>query len=470
MTPPRLRRPWALLGLAAALVASLTGCTSLAPTYERPAAPVPAQFPGPAAADAAPVADLDWRDFFADARLKRLVELALQNNRDLRIAALNIDAARAQAGLRDADRWPTVSAGVAGTQAPSATGSSNRLYTAGVQVTAWEADLFGRLRDLSDAAAAQVLASVEARKAVQIALVAAVASAHLALAADEEQLRVARESLVSREASLKLVRLRVDNGASSALDLRQAESLLESARVALIQATRQRALDENTLVLLLGQPVPDGLPPALPIAAPGLPELPVGLPGQVLLRRPDVRQGEQQLIAAHASIGAARAAFFPRITLTGSAGIASGELAGLFSGPHLAWAFVPQLLQPLFDAGRNQAALQVATVNRELALAQYERSIQSAFREVADALAGRATLGEQQRAQQRLVDAEAARSALVELRYRNGAASHLELLDAQRSLLAAQQALVQVQAQSAFNLGTLYKVLGGGWTAADAPR
>jgi multidrug efflux system outer membrane protein len=339
-----------------------------------------------------------------------------------------------------------------------------------VQVTAWEVDLFGRLRDLSDAAAAQVLANVEARKAVQVSLVAAVATTHVALAADEELLRVTRAALATREASLKLVRLRVDNGASSALDLRQAESLLEAARVALAQATRQRALDENALALLVGQPLPATLPPARPIAAPGLPDLPVGLPSDVLLRRPDVRQSEQGLVAANANIGAARAAFFPRITLTASAGIASGDLAGLFTGPHLAWAFVPQLLQPLFDAGRNQANLQLAQTAREVAVLQYERTLQQAFREVADVLAGRATLGEQAAAQRRLVQAEAARSDLVELRYRNGAASHLELLDAQRSLLAAQQALVLVQAQQAQNAITLYKVLGGGWTATDGLR
>jgi multidrug efflux system outer membrane protein len=456
--------------LASALAAALAGCTALAPPYERPPAPVDTRFPGAPSADAAPVTDIDWRQFFTDARLQQLIALSLQGNRDLRLAALAIEQARAQAAVRDADRWPGVSAGVAGSQAPTATGSSNRLYTAGVQVTAWEVDLFGRLRDLSDAAAAQVLANVEARKAVQVSLVAAVATTHVALAADDELLRVTRAALATREASLKLVRLRVDNGASSALDLRQAESLLEAARVALAQATRQRALDENALALLVGQPLPATLPPARPIAAPGLPDLPVGLPSDVLLRRPDVRQSEQGLVAANANIGAARAAFFPRITLTASAGIASGDLAGLFTGPHLAWAFVPQLLQPLFDAGRNQANLQLAQTAREVAVLQYERTLQQAFREVADVLAGRATLGEQAAAQRRLVQAEAARSDLVELRYRNGAASHLELLDAQRSLLAAQQALVLVQAQQAQNAITLYKVLGGGWTAADGLR
>ena len=314
---------------------------------------------------------------------------------------------------------------------------------------------------------------MEARKAVQVSLVAAVAATHLALVADDELLRVVRKALATREASLKLVQLRVDHGASSALDLRQAESLLEGARVALAQATRQRALDENALVLLLGQPLPAGLPPARPIAAPGLPELPVGLPSDVLLRRPDVRQAEQALIAANANIGAARAAFFPRITLTASAGIASSDLAGLFSGPHLAWAFVPQLLQPLFDAGRNQGNLQLAQLGRDAAVAQYERSVARPAKASATSRKACCTLRSYcatAASQGRLVQAEAARSELVDLRYRNGAASHLELLDARRSLLAAQQALVQVQALQAQNAAALYRVLGGGWTAADGLR
>ena len=456
----------------------LAACSSMAPPYERPEAPVAAVFPGAGAgtstnastnaSTATPADQLDWQRFFNDPRLKRLIELALRNNRDLRIAVLNIEQARATAQARDADRWPTVNAGLAASRQPIASGGSSSLYTAGVQVTAYELDLFQRLRTLSDVAAAQVLASLEARKAVQISLVAAVATAHLSLTADDEQLRVTQQALVTRQDSLKLVQLRVDNGASSDVDLRQAESLFESARVALAQATRQRALDENALVLLLGQALPLELPPALPIAqAAGLPELPVGLPSELLTRRPDVRQAEQQLIAANANIGAARAAFFPRITLTGSLGQASSDLAGLFKTGHFAWSLASQLLAPIFDAGRNQANLQLATVSRDIALAQYERAIQSAFREVADALAGRATLGEQLAAQQRLVRAENGRNDLADLRYRNGAASYLEVLDAQRSLLAAQQGLVQVQTLVAQNLTGLYRVLGGGWSAAD---
>ena len=303
---------------------------------------------------------------------------------------------------------------------------------------------------------------MEARHAVQIALVAAVATTHVALAADDELLRVTRQTLDSRAETLRLIRLRVENGASSEVDLRQAQSLLESARVVLAQAQRQRALDENALALLIGQPLPADLPPGRAVeAASGLPALPTGLPSEVLLRRPDVRQAEQQLIAATANIGVARAAYFPRITLTGSVGTVSGQLSNLFRAG--AWSFVPQLVQPLFDAGRNDANLKAAEVARDIAVAQYERAIQSAFREVADALAGRATLGEQLQAQQRLLDAERERTRLADLRYRNGATSFLELLDAQRSLYAAQQGLVQVQAQAAQNLVALYRVLGGGW-------
>lgn len=453
-----------LTALAAA--ALLAGCMNLAPRYERPAAPVAERFPlAPESAASAPAAaDLDWQAFFGDERLKRLIAIALANNRDLRIAALNIEATRAQAAVRDADRWPTLNAGITGSRQPTAAGGINSLYTAGLQVTAYELDLFGRLRNLSDAAAAQVLASEEARKAVQISLVAAVANAHIALAADDALLDVTRQTLATREESARLVKLRFDNGASSELDWRQAESLLEAARASLALATRQRALDENALVLLLGQPLPAELPPALPVeSSAGLAELPVGLPSEVLLRRPDVAQAEQQLVAANASIGAARAAFFPRITLTGSAGVASGHLSDLFKSGHSAWSFAPALIQPLFDAGRNQGNLDLAKANRDIAVAQYERAIQASFREVADALAGRATLGEQLSAQRRQLEAEQARSRLVELRWRNGAASSLELLDAQRSLFTAQQSLLQLQAQSAQNLATLYKVLGGGW-------
>ena len=458
-----------LTGVSAAVLAlTLAGCGSMAPDYQRPAAPVASTFPDAAssAATATAATAITWHQFFTDARLQALITLALANNRDLRIAVLNIEQARAQLDIRRADQWPTVNVGLSGSRVPTSAGGISSNYSAGVLVTAYELDLFGRVRSLGDAALAQYLASEEARRAAQISLVATVANSYLALQGDEELLRVTSETLLTREASLRLIKLRFEQGASSQLDLRQAESLLESARVALAQVTRQRALDENALVLLLGQALPATLPAAVPItAAPRLPELAAGLPSDLLVRRPDIRQAEQQLIAANANIGAARAAFFPRITLTGSLGSASNALSGLFNAGSGAWSFAPQLLQPLFDAGRNQGNLQVAQVTRDIALAQYERAIQSAFREVADALAGRATLGEQLRAQEALVRAEQDRYRLADLRYRNGVASYLDALDAQRSLFAAQQALVQVQAQYQQLGVTLYRVLGGGWSA-----
>jgi multidrug efflux system outer membrane protein len=302
-----------------------------------------------------------------------------------------------------------------------------------------------------------------------MSLVAAVASNYLALLADDELLAVTRAALVTREESFKLTKLKFDNGAASEIDFRQAESLLEGARVTLAQLTRQRMLDENALAQLLGQAVPAELPSGLPLTGQEMnAALPAGLPSLLLVRRPDVRAAEQQLIAANANIGAARAAFFPRITLTGSAGSASSELSGLFKSGSFAWTFAPQALLTIFDAGRNRANLDVAKVNREIAVAQYEKAIQTAFREVADALAGRATLGDQLRAQVAQTRAEEARFRLADLRYRNGVASYLDVLDAQRALFAAQQALVQTQALQAQNLVGVYKALGGGWTDPPA--
>ena len=396
----------------ALVVAGLTGCGTLIPEFMRPAAPVPASYPG-AASTAAPegqaAADIEWQRYFGDPRLQRLIDTALQHNRDLRVAVLNIEQARAQYQVRRADELPTVNGGITGSRQPkvgdNGSGSSiSSTYTAGLSVTSYEFDFFGRVRSLSAAQLAQFAGTEEARKTVQISLVASVANAWLGLLADDELLAVTRRTLASREASMKLTQLKFDHGASSELDVRQAESLLEGARVALAQQTRQRAQDENALALLLGQPVPaDALTPA---SAPDtsaqtvLPEIPAGLPSELLNRRPDIRQAEQQLIAANANIGAARAAFFPRITLSTSVGIASTELSDLFKGGTLAWSFAPQLVLPIFDAGRNQANLDVAQVNRDIAVVQYEKAVQSAFREVADALAGRATLGEQLRAQQ----------------------------------------------------------------------
>lgn len=471
VSPMRKNRLFPLLAVSAA--ALLAGC-SLVPTYERPAAPVAATWPGQAAnlSTGQAAADIDWRDFFSDARLKALIALALQNNRDLRIAVLNIEQARAQYQIKRADQLPNVGLGLTQSrQNPSATGSVgvSSVSTGGLSLNAFELDFFGRVKALSQSAQASYLATAEARKTVQISLVASVANTYLSWLANNELWDLTRETLGTREESLKLTKLRFDNGVASELDYAQAQSLLEAAKATLAQAQRQRALDENALVLLIGQPLPADLPagPALLSREPLLADVPAGLPSDLLARRPDILQAEQQLLAANANIGAARAAFFPRISLTGSVGRASTELTGLFNGGDSvsAWSWASQLVLPIFDAGRNQAGLASAKAGRDIAVAQYEKTIQSAFREVADALAGRATLGVQLQAQRAQAEANAKSLRLADLRYRNGVANYLDVLDAQRSLFAVQQTLTQTQLAQRQNQVALYKALGGGWTA-----
>lgn len=462
MSPPMK----SLAPLAAALLAA--GC-SLMPRYERPEAPVPQAFPYPSATAGTPASALDWQDFFADTRLRELVATALRSNRDLRVAVLNVAQARAQYDIRNADRFPAVGVTASASRSPSpTTGDQVNAFSVQAGISSWEIDFFGRIASLSEAALAQYLATEEGRKAAQMALVASVANTWLNLAADEELLAITRETLATREESLRLTRLRFDNGASSEIDFRLAQSLAETARATLAQVQRQRALDLNTLGLLLGEPVGPGYQVGMTTASVHLPDVPAGLPSDVLVRRPDVRQAEQQLIAASANIGAARAAFFPRISLTAGIGTASSELSDLFSGGSWGFTVAPSLLQPIFDAGRNRANLASAEVGRDIAVAQYERAIQQAFRDVSDALAGRATLSEQVQAQAGVVEAESARFRLARLRYENGIASYLDLLDAQRSLFGAQQALVQVRLARLQNQVQLYRSLGGGWT--EAPR
>ena len=455
---------------ALAAVALLAGC-SMIPTYERPPAPVAAQWPAVGAAPGTTAttaaADLPWQDFVGDPRLRELVELALQNNRDLRVAVLSIEQSRAQYQIRRADQVPTINAAATGNRQPAADGSGgiSSAYTAGLAMASWEIDFFGRVASLKEAALAQFLATQEARSAVQTSLIASVVSTWLSLQTNEELLSLTQRTMVTRDDSLRLNRLRFDQGVTSALDLRQAESLTAAARSTLAQQQRLRALDVNALTLLVGQPVPERLLPNVQAdgGAVALRDVPEGMPSDLLERRPDIRQAEQQLIAANANIGAARAAFFPRIALTASAGTASNALSGLFKSGSWGWTLAPQAVLPIFDAGRNQAGLDSARAGREIAVAQYDKAIQSAFREVADALAGRATLGEQVLAQQAQATAEADRFRLADLRYRNGVASYLDLLDAQRSLFALEQADVQTRLLQQINQIQLYKALGGGW-------
>jgi multidrug efflux system outer membrane protein len=463
-----------LLPLALAL--SLAGCINLAPKYERPAAPVAGDFPtvqgsvasGNPAATEAPAA-IAWQRFFTDARLQRLIDLALVNNRDLRISILNIEQARATYQIQRSNQFPAIGLGVSGNrQSTGRDQPTSSIYQAGLSVSAFELDLFGRVRNLSEAALAQFLATEEARKTAQISLIAQVANTYLTMLADQELFDLTQQTLTTREESLRLTQLRFNNGVSSRLDLDSAQSLVEQARTTLAQAQRQRAQDINLLTLLVGQTIPADLPPGATLATTNLPDLPAGLPSDLLTVRPDIRAAEQQLIAANADIGAARANYFPHISLTGTAGSASTQLSGLFKAGTYGWTFAPQAILPLFDFGRTRAGVESARAGRDIAVAQYERSIQTAFREVADALAGQATYNEQLRAQQAVAQAEADRFRLSDLRYRNGTASQLDLLDAQRSLFIAQQQAIQANLQRLENQVTLYRVLGGGWSEPGA--
>ena len=453
--------------LAASL--ALAGCASMAPAYERPAAPVAAQWPVPQMTTAdATAADLGWREFFTDPKLQSLIEQALANNRDLRVAVLNVARAQAQYGVQRADQLPSVTAGAGQTATRAPGGTITRQYTATLGISAYELDLFGRVRSLSDAALAQYLATDDARRSAQISLIAEVAGAYLTLAADQERLTLAEQTLLARQDGLRLTQRLQGAGVASTLDLRQAEISAEQAQTDLASLTAQVAQDRNALALLVGQPLAATQWPAAGTSAAvtQTTELSAGLPSDVLLARPDVQQAERTLQGANANIGAARAAFFPRIGLTASAGTASNELSGLFRAGSGLWTFMPQVSLPLFDAGRNQANLQIAKVDRDIAVAQYEKAIQSAFRDVADALAQRATIGQQVASQQRLVAQTQDALRLAEARFRQGVDDRLATLDAQRTLYAAEQGLINARLAQQVNRVTLYKVLGGGQSAS----
>ena len=456
------------------LLLHISAC-SLIPEYLRPKAPVADEYPVYATAvdsQQAPAADIRWQQMFTDARLQRLIALALEKNRDLRIAALDIEAARAQYRIQEAARFPTINATADATRARTAnifgTGTGvlppYTIYSVGVGFTAYELDFFGRVRSLREQALQQFIATQEARTSAQIALVAEVANAYLNERALDERLTLALQTQASQQTSYDLARRIFEFGNSSALELRVAETQLETANANVAGLKRLLAQAGNALVLLTGDALPADLPAAQALDAQLMvSELQPGLPSELLNRRPDIRQAENQLKAANANIGAARAAFFPAIKLTTSIGSASSELDGLFKSGSTIWNFSPQLVLPIFDAGRNKANLTLAQVQKDINIARYEKTIQTAFREVADALAASTIINEQIAAQQRLVDAEQARFTLAELRYRNGVDSNLSLLDAQRSLYSAKQSLVELRQSRLSSLVTLYKALGGGW-------
>lgn len=452
--------------------ASLTACT-LAPHYERPALPVAQTWPErlPATTAQAPSAgELGWRSVFLDARLQGVIDLALKENRDLRVALLNIEKARAQYRVQRADLLPAITAngGETRSHTPSSVSQSGvavdtEQYSATVGFTAYELDLFGRVRSLNQAALQTYLATEETRRATQISLVSEVASDYLTLAADQDLLEVAQDTLATREDSLRLSQKRFEAGATSQLDLSQAQTLTEQARADVAMATAQVGRDSNALRLVVGAEIPVGLLPRGGLNAISIQsDLPAGLPSQVLTSRPDVLAAEHSLEAQNANIGAARAAFLPRISLTGSTGAASPDLGNLFNAGTGSWSFTPQISLPIFSGGANLANLGAAKASRDITVAQYEKAVQTAFREVADGLETQATIRDRVAAQDRLVAAAANSQRLAQARYDKGVDSYLTLLDAQRTLYAARQTQIASKLAELNNRVTLYKALGGG--------
>lgn len=456
------------------IVTFLGGCT-LAPEYTRPAVPVPADWPTGAAyheAKAAPSAPtavgLPWREFFTDGRLQQIIAIALNHSRDLRLSALNVERARALYGIQRAELLPTAHAVGSGSQEriPADLASSGRVttaerYSVNLGISSWEIDFFGRIRSLKDRALEEYLATDQARRSAQILLVSAVANAYLFLAADRDALKLVTSTLETQEASYKLIRKRHDVGVASELDVKRAQTQVDAARGEVARYTQLAAQDENALNLLVGSSLPPALLPGGLGDVDPPKEISSGLSSERLLHRPDVLAAEHRLKAASANIGAARAAFFPRISLTTAVGTASADLSGLFKEGSATWGFSPQIAIPVFDS-RTWSAYDVTKVDREISLAQYEKAIQTAFREVADALAVKGTVNLQIVAQRSLVDALSETCRLSQARYAKGMDSYLNVLDAQRSLYAAQQGMVTLQLVRSANQVALYKVLGGG--------
>ena len=451
----------------------LCGCPPKQP-YVQPGVPAPSAWPessntGPGAPVAPLAPDVKWQEFFTDQRLQSVIELALENNRDLRIATLNIEQVQAFYRIRSAALYPAISASASADayRLPESLSSSDHAdtlaqITVGLGTVAWELDFFGRIRSLKSAALEQYLSSEQARSAAQISLVAAVANTYLALAGDRENLRLSQVTRDAQQASYELIRQSRDAGIASDLDLSLAKSQVEVAQVEIARFSGQVALDKNALNLLAGAPVASSLLLDELGQVGALKDVEPGLPSDVLLRRPDILQAEHELKAASANIGAARAAFFPRISLTAAVGIASSDLTNLFKPAAAVWNFAPQAVLPIFDYGTRKAYYRAAEVERDMAIAGYERAIQTAFKEVSDSLSLRVSLVAQQDAQQSLVNSLEEAYRLSEARYKGGIDSYLSVLVAQRSLFAAQQLLVIFRQARLSNLVTLYKVLGGG--------
>jgi multidrug efflux system outer membrane protein len=462
------------LFLLVGIVLFLGGCT-LAPKYTQPKAPIPDKWPqgeayksARAAAGVVTVPELNRQEFFTDARLQKLIETALKNNRDLRLATLNVERARALYGIQRAELFPTVNAVGSGSKQRISSDftrpgepRTTKQYSVNLGIASWEIDLFGRIRSLKDRALQEYLATEQARHSAQILLVSEVARVYLTLAADQGNLNLAQSTLETQQTACALVQRQYELGLATELDLRQAQIPVDAARGNVARYTQLMAQDKNALNLLTGSPVQeDLLPTDLSTVTPPS-EISPGLSSEVLLNRPDIMAAEHRLKGAYAFIGAARAAFFPRISLTTAVGTASAELSGLFNSGSDTWNFTPQIVLPIFDA-RTWAALRVSKADRKIVLTQYEKAIQTAFREVADSLAVQGTIDRQVSAQQSLVKAVSETYRLSNIRYTNGIDSYLGVLDAQRSLYAQQQVLIELRLVRLANQVRLYAVLGGG--------
>lgn len=463
-----------VLALSASVV--LAGC-SFAPTYERPDPPVPGQYPdlthttddltAPAAAD------LGWSELFQDPQLRSLIDIALDNNRDLRIAVDRVEEARALFGVARSDRFPSIGIGAnaQATRSPESmrmagadSQSVSRVYMAGVGLTAFELDFFGRIKNLSEAAYQRYLATEQAQRTVQINLIAQVAEAYFRYRTALELDGLMKKTLTSRQNTLDLVRARYDSGVASALDFHQAQAQLDTVRADLASIARMRSQSENALQLILGTSIPDNLPPAAVFGKDQLMQrIPAGLPSDLLERRPDILAAENTLLASNANIGAARAAFFPNISITGLLGFASPQLGGLFSSGNRYWQYSPQIAVPIFEGGALSGNLAVTEARKNIAVSEYERTIQVAFREVADALAGEATYAGELEALRSLQDSGVQTVELAKLRYETGVDSFLQVQTAEINLYATQRQLIQTGMESLLNRTELYKALGGGW-------
>ncbi|MDR1397272.1 MAG: efflux transporter outer membrane subunit [Desulfarculales bacterium] len=465
--PGKTRPAWGKFS-ALLILSLLSGC-SLAPEYIRPEAPVPDFLGSPEEPALAPASGIGWRDFFADPGLRELIAASLIHNRDLKTAALAVAEAQALYGVENAERFPQAETGAENNMTGGFDGRSSRNNYQIALMPSFELDFFGRLRNLGEAALQEYLATEEAEKSVRISLISQVAQSYFALLLAREQLQLAENTFKSRSQSYAFIESRVQSGQSSLLDLEQARSQVEAAQAETAMRRREVVQTANALQLLSGSFSGKAAPSLepVPLAEQTLARLPAGIASSVLLTRPDVMAAEHRLLGSHANIGAARAAFFPSISLTGNLGYMSGDLSGLFSESSAFWSFVPKISLPIFSGGRLSANLELAEIRREAAVVQYEKAIQTAFREVADALLSQASFADQIAAQERYLASQRLVSDLATDRYANGAASYLEVLDAQRSILQAEQNLLNIRRDQLMNAVNLYSALGGGLISSD---